>query len=575
MAAPWSLAVPDWRERIEAGRSLMPALPVDRDEYGRATKIFDKLRLPDVIGKPALAEAGGEWFREIVGTVLGSIDKETGARQVPELFLLAPKKSSKTSYGAAFMLTALLMNQRHRAEFLMVAPSLAIAQLAFNQALGMIEADETKFLERRMHPTPHLRLITDRRTKATLGIKAFASNILTGIKPAGVLLDELHEIAKNAAAQRVIGQIRGGMIAVPESFMAMITTQSDQPPRGAFDAELKNARGIRDGRTPGRTLSVLYEFPERIAHDKAIPPAWKDSSNWWMVTPNLGKPFQLADLEEGLARAERDGVGEVIRWASQHLNIEIGLSLGSDSWAGAEHWETHADKSLTLEALIERCSVIVIGLDGGGLDDLLGMAVLGRDTVSGKFLLWNRAWAHATVLDRRKSEASRMRNFEKDGDLVIVDRMETAFEQMGALCEKVENGGKLAKVAVDPYGVKHIETALADVGIDDDRLVGVPQGWKLSGAIKDVEIALSGGTLVHAGQRMMAWCVGNAKVEAKGNAVSITKQAAGTAKIDPLVATFIAQAIMSMNPNPVRSPWEDESFKLRVGGIDVAIPPPK
>src|SRR5262249_54022579 len=36
--------------------------------------------------------------------------------------------------------------------------------------------------------------------------------------------------------------------------------------------------------------------------------------------------------------------------------------------------------------------------------------------------------------------------------------------------------------------------------------------------------------LVHAGQALIAWAVGSAKVEPKGNAVTITKQAAGAAK---------------------------------------------
>ena len=49
----------------------------------------------------------------------------------------------------------------------------------------------------------------------------------------------------------------------------------------------------------------------------------------------------------------------------------------------------------------------------------------------------------------------------------------------------------------------------------------------------------------------MAWAVGNAKVEPKGNAIAITKQASGSAKIDPLMAAFNAVALMATNPKPV------------------------
>ena len=119
---PWSLAVPDWRDRIRAGRSLLPDLPdLNRAQANRAIAIFNKLRLPDVIGTPALAEAGADWFREIVGALHGSFDLVARERMIREIFLLAPKKSSKTSYAAALMVTTLLMNERPRAEFLLVA----------------------------------------------------------------------------------------------------------------------------------------------------------------------------------------------------------------------------------------------------------------------------------------------------------------------------------------------------------------------------------------------------------------------------------------------------------------------
>jgi hypothetical protein len=116
----WNFAVPDWADRLKAGRSLMPDLPLDKVEAGRAVQIFDKLHLPDVPGQPTLKEAAGEWQRDIVRAIFGSL--VDGNRMVPELFAMLPKKSGKTTIGAALTQTAMLMNVRPRAEMIYVGP---------------------------------------------------------------------------------------------------------------------------------------------------------------------------------------------------------------------------------------------------------------------------------------------------------------------------------------------------------------------------------------------------------------------------------------------------------------------
>ena len=77
------------------------------------------------------------------------------------------------------------------------------------------------------------------------------------------------------------------------------------------------------------------------------------------------------------------------------------------------------------------------------------------------------------------------------------------------------------------------------------------------GAIKDTERMLAGGDMLHAQSEMMNWCVGNARVEQKGNAILITKAISGSAKIDPLMALFDAAALMALNPEGLgASFWE-------------------
>lgn len=555
----WSFACPDWRQRLASGTSLVPALPLDEAEAKRAVGIFDRLRLPDVEGMPRLADAAADWFRDIVRAVFGSV--VGGVRRVPGVFVLVPKKNSKTTNGAALMLTALLMNRRPNALFGLFGPTQEIADTAFAAARGMIEADED--LRALFHVQEHVKTITYRRSKAKLKVTTWDPQVATGGKFAGWLLDELHLLGKSPMTARILGQIRGARSAIPESFGIIITTQSEDPPAGAFKAELQYARAVRDGSVPAAeatVLPVLYELPEDVQTDTAKP--WRDPSLWPQVLPNLGRSVSIEVLRQDYATARAKGDEEERRWASQHLNIEIGLALHSDRWPGADHWEAAAVPGLTLDALIEQSEVATIGIDGGGLDDLLGVAVLGRHAVTKRWYLWSHAYADRGVLHLRKEIAPRLLDFERDGDLTVVDigHVETGANAdvrgVADIVERVHAAGLLPSVnaiGLDPVGVAAICDELELRQIPREMMVGVPQGYRLSGVIKGAARKLKDGTLRHGGRPMMAWCVGNAKQEAKGSAVVITKQAAGTAKIDPLVALFNAFDLMSRNPEPPSS----------------------
>jgi len=127
-----------------------------------------------------MEEACGEWFFPIVEALFGSYDPKTKRRHIPEVFQLIPKGNGKSSSGGAVMLTALVVNRRPEAEFLFVAPTIEIAAIAFKQAKGTIRLDT--FLNTNLIVQDHIRKITNRRTGATLQIKAADTEVHTFLK---------------------------------------------------------------------------------------------------------------------------------------------------------------------------------------------------------------------------------------------------------------------------------------------------------------------------------------------------------------------------------------------------------
>lgn len=558
-AQAWDLSCPDWEQRMREGRSLLPAVPLWEDAADRGVRSFNKLRLADVPNTPLLADAAGEWFRDIVRAVFGSFNRETRRRMIREVFCLVPKKNSKTSYGALLMLVALLLNQRPKASFLMTAPVIDTANLAFDQCDGAISLDPV--LKSLLHVKSHLKTIEHRMTGATLEIVTFDPSVATGRKASGgLLIDELHVVAKmGAKAASVIRQLRGGMLPFPEAFLIITTTQSEEQPVGVMDAELTVARNIRDGIAKGRMLPILYELPMRLQAqpENGAPPAWKNPELWPMVMPNLGRSIQLEDLKEGLEEAEQKGAAEVQAWASQHLNVQVGVGLHATSWTAAQYWQACADTRFSggmagLKTMLDLCDVAVAGIDGGGLDDLLALVITGRHSRTKEWLVWAHCWANRKVLSIRKSEAASLLDFEADGDLTFVDVSGPDIVQLVDCIELCETEGLLDRIGVDQAGISTIVDEIAARKIDRERVIGIPQGWKMVGAIKTTERQIESKRLRHAGQRLMAYAMGNAKVEPRGNAVIITKETAGKAKIDPVLAMLDACTLMGLDPKPRR-----------------------
>lgn len=527
---------------------MIPLKPLYPDEADAALAIFKNLRVVDLPGKPTFGECSDAWVFEFVAAIFGAYDAEAGKQLIREFFLLISKKNTKSTIAAGIMLTALIRNWREDEEHLILAPTIEVAQNSYKPAAGMVRADEE--LSDLLHIQDHLRTITHRTNRAALKVVAADTETVSGKKSGKILVDEFWAFGKRANADAMLMEATGGLISRDEGFVIFLSTQSDETPAGVFAEKLRYYRDIRDGKVEDRkSLGVLYEFPAKMVEAKA----YLDPANFYVTNPNIGRSVSAEWLADELRKHEPRQDGSLQKFLAKHLNVEPGLSLRSNRWAGADFWESCATKGLTLDQLLERCDVVVVGIDGGGLDDLLGLALVGRDRDTRKWLLWTHAWAHRIVLTRRKEIAPALLDFEKDEDLTIVDAPGSDVRDVADIICRVRDAGLLPEkqaIGVDAAGIGDIvdELTSPERGFTLEQIVAISQGWKLNGAIKTTERKLAGGEMLHNGSRLMNTCVGNARTVAVGNAVTINKQVSGSAKIDPLMATFDAVTLMALNP---------------------------
>lgn len=531
----------DWAERLVRGDSIIPP-PIFAAEAERALAVFRELKIVDAPGSPTFGESCAPWVFDLVASIFGAYDSETGRRLITEWFVLIPKKNSKSTIAAGIMMTAMILNWRQSAEFSILAPTVEVANNAYAPARDMVQKEPE--LEDMMHVQTHIKSITHRNSGAILKVLAADSNTVGGKKSVGTLIDELHLFGKKHDSENMFREALGGLASRPEGFVIYLTTQSDEPPAGVFKQKLQYARDVRDGViNDPRFVPVIFEHPPEMVKSKSHLLA----ENLALVNPNLGYSVDREFLEREYQKAKASGTESFLGFMAKHGNVEIGLALRSDRWAGADFWE-QASAPCTLDDLISKCEVIDFGIDGGGLDDLLGAYAVGREKETGRKLGWGHAWAHPSVLERRKEIAPAIHDFSKAGHLTLVERVGDDVDQLADIADQIFQSGLLDKIGCDPVGIGSILDALEEKGIPNEKIVAVSQGWKLGGAIKTAERWLASGEFSPAAQPLMNWCVGNARIEPRANSILVTKQASGSAKIDPLMAMFNAVTLMALNP---------------------------
>jgi len=474
----WRTDCPDWAERLLNKQSIIPE-PIYPEIANIGLDIFKKLRVSDLPGKPTFGECSDQFVFDFVRAIFGGYDVETGHQKIREYGLLISKKNTKSTIAAGIMLTALILCWREDEEHLILAPTKEVADNSFKPAASMIRSDDE--LSDIFHVQDHTRTITHRVNRNSLKVVAADTDTVSGKKSGRILVDELWIFGKRAKAESMFMEALGGQVSRNEGWVIFLTTQSDEPPTGIFKQKLDYWRDVRDGviHDP-KTLGILYEFPKALIEDKA----YEDPKNFYITNPNIGRSVSLDWLESEFRKYKNKTDGTYQQFLAKHPNVEIGMNLRNDRWPGADYWIEQEDATITFESILKRSEVICVGIDGGGLDDLLGLSIVGRDKVSRMWLSWSHGWCTRQAIERRKSEESRLNDFVENGDFTIIETVGEDFEQIAQLVLEIFSAGLLDKVGMDPAGVGMLLDAMVEAGVPQDSIIGISQGWRLGGAIK-------------------------------------------------------------------------------------------
>jgi len=560
----WTTACPDWADRLRYGQpeDLIPCEPLFPEFADECMGFFTQLRIVDVLGQPTIGECSRPWFLNLARVIFGSLDPETGQRHIQTFFVMMPKKSTKSTLMAGVALTLDAFGFRSQGITSIASATKDAANSVWEPIRGMIQQDRSD--DPADAVLSNIYLIRDAQREAenqspfgVLGhpirskikVTAAEKETVVGSNATNALLDELHIFGTKNSAYQMLSEFEGGLLARKEGMVMLCTTMSSEDPAGVFKAKLEYARAVRDGKIEDKSfLPVIFEFPPYMLKSKE----YKNPDNWHMVCPNMGMTQDIDYIRRKLDEAARTSDRALRELEAKYLNVPPGTLSGDDIWAAAEHWDNAADTTLTLDAVIDRSEVLTVGIDGGGLDDLLGLAVLGRERETKKWLCWTGAVLTPAARARQKQNETQYQKFEREQSLTTVD---DDMSDLVWVVDKVDDclrSGKLASVGVDPAGLGSIVDELDAIGVTQESglLYAVRQGWGLMGAMKAIEKKLAAGWLVHGGSALMRWCVGNARLRRTPNAVHIQRDESGANKIDPVIALLNAAYLMALNPQP-------------------------
>ena len=512
----------------------------------------------DFEGKPFKLQ---EWQRSAVREFYGTMEEdELGLyRKYQYLYLEVPKKNGKTEIAAGLGLKQLLADGESNPQVYIVAADRENASICYRAMCGMIR--HGKWLQKRVKQVDSQKTIMLKNGGGFVKVLSADADSKHGYNPTCVIFDELH-----AQPNRKLWDVMtfGAGDARREPVWIVLTTAGDDPDRTGIGWEIHSkARKIlkaRDGTGNPEDdnpiwLPIMYGMPDDQEEIDQIDIYSEEV--WRKCNPSIGVTVPLRVIRQEAREAKQDEAKErLFRW----LRLNQWIAVKTIGWLpltlyDRRQWHVpHLEEVYKGNALRAEMRKLLKGKKCfGGLDlssttDLSAFVLEfppqpGLDCWVVLFWAWRPM---AGVVEAENRDHVPYRDWERAKYINLCDGDMVDFMEIEDTIIEASRTYRLQVLGVDPYLSRMMSGRLQKAGI---TVVEIRQNMAdMSPAMKDIEVKMRAGEMVHEHNTCARWNFGNVRCRTDGNENIKPMKNLSTGRIDIAVAWIICHAAALLAP---------------------------
>lgn len=451
----------------------------------------------------------------IVGSLFGWRSRETRLRRFRQAFLEQPRGQGKSTLASGVGLWLAFFDREPGAEVYACATHRAQAKITHEAARQMVL--RSKLRGRLKVRVGNIHELATASKFEPLGADA---DSLDGLRPNGVILDEIHAM-KSSAMIDVMTTATGTR---RQPLVFEITTAGVGRLGVCWDHHEYSSKVVRG------IVEDDSWFGAIISADPDDD--WSDPAVWRKANPNLDVSVKRDDLERKATQARH-----IPAYEPEFRRLHLGQWVQqAEKYLSMQSWDADANAAPIDRAALRREQCIV-GLDVSSKFDITAIvAVFARP--DGGVVVLPTFFAPESILEQTRRALVPLDVWRKQGFLKVTPGDVIDQDAIKSEILALSKEFRVREIAFDSWNATQIAVDLGAHGLD---VVEVRQGFRsMSEPTKELAALVASGKLQHGGHPVLRWMADNLVVreDVNGNIAPDKRNAAE--KIDGIVALAMA-----------------------------------